>query len=132
MEVLSCEHCGALFMGLDKLCGSCKKKDYMDFQEVSEYLRNPKNKNATVIDVAMNTSVSERTISRYIREGRLIVKDMPNMLIACSGCGKLTNRGKLCKECRDFILESGLGVDSSGDRDVGDRRDGFGGAYRTR
>lgn len=132
MNVLSCEGCGKLFQGVDKLCGSCKMQDYRDFQEVCEYVRNPKNRQATIIDVVANTSVSERKVLRYIREGRLIVKDMPNMLVSCSSCGKLTNRGKLCKECKDFILESGLGAESNGDRDVGDRRDGFGGAYRTR
>lgn len=104
MEILVCEWCDRLFQSKGyHLCEACKIEDMKRFSKVSEFIRDSKNREATLKEVVEATGVEEVDISRYIQEGRLIVKSMPNLQINCIACGKLTNEGRLCRGCRNHI-----------------------------
>ena len=120
-----CEWCDRLFQSKGyHLCDTCKIEDMKRFAKVSEFIRDSKNREATLTEVVNVTGVEEVDISRYIQEGRLIVKSMPNLRISCAACGKLTNDGRLCKACRDLI--GGSLKDLSG----GSSNSGRGSTYR--
>lgn len=107
MDVLVCEWCDKLFQSKGhKLCDACKVVDMKRFSTVSEFIRDSRNRESTLNEIVETTGVSEKDISRYIREGRLIVKDLPNFGISCVACGKLTNDGNMCRGCRTSLSES--------------------------
>lgn len=74
--------------------------------KVSTYLRDPENRNATIYDTSDATGVSVRQITKFIRQGRISLKNFPNMGYPCESCGQLTTEGNLCLDCRKKFTSS--------------------------
>lgn len=112
MDADTCRMCGRLFMKQSRspYCTSCSEVDFQHFLKVRDFIREPANKQTTIGALVEATGVSELDITRYIHEGRLIIKDNPELSINCVRCGQPTNDGRVCSSCqRDMQKElSGL------------------------
>ena len=115
VEATTCQTCGRLFMKQSRspYCPSCAEIDFQNFLKVRDFIREPANKHMTIGELVEATDVSELDITRYIHEGRLIVKDNPSLSIACVRCGKPTNDGKVCKGCQRALHEDLQGLQAS-------------------
>lgn len=104
MNVRNCKECGKIFQydGISKLCYQCRREDDENYKKVREYLyEHPR---AALVTVSEETEVSEDSILRYLREGRLeIVGDSPGLVLDCERCGKSIRTGRYCNECANEI-----------------------------
>lgn len=99
MSVKNCTRCGRMFQseGPSKLCARCVDNDEEDFKVVREYVYD--NPNSSIPQVAEDTGVSEEKILKYLRQGKLILKDELSMVLDCERCGKPIKSGRYCDSC---------------------------------
>lgn len=115
VEATTCQTCGRLFMKQSRspYCPSCAEVDFQNFLKVRDFIREPANKQTTIGALVEATGVSELDITRYIHEGRLIIKDNPSLNIACVRCGNPTNQGKVCADCQSDMQQELKGLQAS-------------------
>ncbi|KPU26438.1 MerR family transcriptional regulator [Caloranaerobacter sp. TR13] len=100
MNIKNCSKCGKIFAydGINKLCPKCRKEEEEEFSRVKEYIYN--NPGANIQLVSEETGVPVKKILRYLREGRLELKDeYNNLILACERCGKPIKTGRFCDKC---------------------------------
>ncbi|HEX7064425.1 MAG TPA: TIGR03826 family flagellar region protein [Bacillales bacterium] len=106
-QLANCPNCGQLFVKSVRLiCNSCYKKEEEMFETVYVFIREQKNRSATMMEICEATKVPEKAITRFIKEGRLRLADFPNLRYPCEACGNPIRKGKLCGECRGELKES--------------------------
>lgn len=107
-ELANCPYCGQLFMrNARNICTPCYEKEEEHFETVYQFIREKKNRRATMAEICDETGVAEKTINRFIKEGRLRLADLPNLSYPCDSCGAPIREGKLCGNCR-ISLRDGL------------------------
>lgn len=107
-ELANCPHCGQLFMKcVRNICMPCYEKEEEQFETVYQFIRDKKNRRATMAEICEATGVADRTIHRFIKEGRLQLADFPNLNYPCESCGVPIRQGKLCASCT-YSLRKGL------------------------
>ena len=87
-------------------CPMCVKKDSEEFDTVRQYLE--KNPGAQGQDVFLATKVPISTISRWIREERLVTANAVNVGVVCEKCGTPIYKGKLCENCKKSLAKEVL------------------------
>ncbi|WP_427338124.1 TIGR03826 family flagellar region protein [Caloranaerobacter sp. DY30410] len=100
MNIRNCSKCGKIYVydGINKLCPKCRKEEEEEFRKVKEYIYDHPDANIQI--VSEETGVPVKKILRYLREGRLELKDEHNNLIlACERCGKPIKTGRFCDKC---------------------------------
>lgn len=103
-NLANCPRCGALFVkSLRPICQDCHKEIEEMFQKVYTYIRQRENRMATMSQVVEATGVSVEDITRFIKEGRLHLRHLPNMEYPCESCGRGIREGRLCRECQKEI-----------------------------
>lgn len=103
-NVDNCPRCGAIFVrALRPICDACYKKQEEDYDVVSAFLRQRKNRKATIQEVHEATEVSLDQIHMFVREGRLLVSQFPNLGYPCESCGETIQEGRLCESCSEKI-----------------------------
>lgn len=120
MEPRNCRRCGKMFgytSGMP-ICDACKRKDEEDFQRVRQYLK--ENPGARMREVAEACEVSVEKVTRYLREGRLEIKEGANIVLECESCGRSIKSGRFCESCskqlgKDFARIAGAGVSKDQD-----------------
>ncbi|MFZ4451067.1 TIGR03826 family flagellar region protein [Salibacterium aidingense] len=104
----NCPRCGDLFVkSLRPVCNKCHKEVEEKFQKVYNFIRKRENRQATMSEVVDATGVSQEDITHFIKEGRIHVRQFPNLEYPCESCGKSIREGRICSSCKDNI-ESGL------------------------
>ncbi len=113
MEPRNCKRCGRMFgyMGGLPICDLCKRKDEEDFENVRTYLK--ENPGATMREVSDACEVSVEKITRFLREGRLEVREGSNIVLECENCGRSIKRGRFCEACSKQ-LERDISAAASG------------------
>jgi flagellar operon protein (TIGR03826 family) len=101
----NCSECGRLFVksGSINICRSCFDKEEALFQCVSSFLKKRANRTATTYEVVNETGVSESLIHQFIRQGRLVLTNFPNISYPCMQCNAQIREGKLCNSCSQEI-----------------------------
>lgn len=132
-QLTNCPRCGKVFVQtMRNICPSCYEAVEQEYEVCSAYLRKKENRQATINDVSEETGVSTQQIYDFIRQGRLSVKDNPNLGIPCESCGTLITRGRLCHGCasqfRNEFNQASTRKDKKSDADDTTGR----AAYRTR
>ncbi|GGE36160.1 hypothetical protein GCM10011391_13700 [Pullulanibacillus camelliae] len=103
-ELANCKNCGKLFVRTTSdICPACHKEDEKKFQKVYKFISKRENREATVQELHDTTGVEEKLIFRWIEEGRLLVKNFPNLFYPCSSCGEPIQSGRLCENCASKI-----------------------------
>lgn len=96
----NCRICGKLFLREHTdYCLSCYKKTEEDFKLVADFLKDEKNRFATIEEVSIETDVSLKQVADFIRDGRIFAEDYPNLGYRCAHCSKKIKRQLLCDEC---------------------------------
>ncbi|MEJ8764576.1 TIGR03826 family flagellar region protein [Oceanobacillus sp. HCA-5259] len=100
-ELANCSRCGAVYvMTIRDICQDCYKKEEEAFQTVYHFLREKKNREATMIEIVEATGVEEKMIMKFVKERRLLPTDFPNLAYPCDRCGRGITTGKLCENCQ--------------------------------
>lgn len=126
MAIANCKRCGRIFnkVGRD-ICRDCIQAEDSMLTEIRQFLR--KHAMANIYEVAEGTNVPHGHIVDFIRDGRLILRDNPNMTYPCERCGKPTLSGRLCATCTSEMSKE---LKSAGlqlhDKNKGNERPGGG------
>lgn len=96
----NCKVCGRLFLK-DHIdcCLDCYQEMELEFDQVTTFLKNERNRDATVEKVSKCTNVSIKRITNFILDGRIYAEDFPNLGYPCAYCGKLIKKQILCSNC---------------------------------
>lgn len=95
-----CEKCGGVmvFKGVGEYqCENCGELAYDDYGKVRAYIETHKGATASQVEEAVG--VSQKTIRRLLREGRLEVTEDSRMFLRCEVCDKSIRSGRFCPEC---------------------------------
>ncbi|WP_042142639.1 TIGR03826 family flagellar region protein [Paucisalibacillus sp. EB02] len=99
-ELANCLQCGKVFVKqLKDICRNCYKEEEVAFKKVYEFLKQQKNREATLYEVVEATGVEETLITKFIKEKRLRTSMFPKLGFPCERCGTLIVSGKLCMNC---------------------------------
>jgi len=105
MAVTNCRRCGAIFNRIGRdICPKCVRAEDEAYKAIREYLR--KNKDVFLSDLAEGTGVPEEWIVDMIRDGRLILRDHPNLFATCENCGEPIQSGRFCAKCSNKLNET--------------------------
>ncbi|MCL2015142.1 MAG: hypothetical protein FWG68_02720 [Defluviitaleaceae bacterium] len=103
MQVMNCPRCKRLFHKfIAPVCPECEKKEEEQFQELRSFV--DEGEYTTMKDIAENTGIPLKRILKYIREGRLQVKQGLDDALKCIQCGQPVDKGNFCKSCGDKIM----------------------------
>lgn len=95
-----CEKCGGVmvFKGVGEYrCENCGEKAYDDYGKVRLYIE--EHRGATAAEIEKGVGVSQKTIRRLLKEGRLEVAENSKSFLSCEVCGKKIRSGRYCPEC---------------------------------
>lgn len=107
MPIANCKRCGRIYNRLGReICAECVQQEDELIKEIRQFLR--QHKHANIYEVAEQTKVDYAVIVEFIRDGRVILRDNPNMGYPCERCGKKTMSGRFCADCSAELVE-GLG-----------------------
>ncbi len=100
MDFRNCELCNKIFnytgYGL-VYCKDCLKRDEELMRAVKDYLdRNP---GAEGDEVSEKTGASVETMTKWMKDGRLIHPAAINLGLKCQSCGARIYKGFLCDDC---------------------------------
>ena len=100
MDIRNCKKCGKIYAydGFD-LCLACRKEEEEEFKRVRKYIYD--NPNASIQTVSEETNVSVKKILRFLKEGKLEIKDEnSNFILNCERCGVPIKTGRFCEKCK--------------------------------
>jgi flagellar operon protein (TIGR03826 family) len=104
LNVANCPRCGRVFVkGIQEICPNCLKEIELQFDKCSKYLR--ENRGSILKDLSEATEVPIRQIIKFIREGRISIKNLPNMGYPCESCGNDIREGQICDSCRSKLAK---------------------------
>lgn len=100
MDVRNCKRCGKIFTYRGfPVCQECINEDERDFKEVRDYLDD--HPGASTMEVSAQTGIDVKTITRFLREGRLEAEGITlvDSDLSCEKCGKPIGSGRYCDDC---------------------------------
>ncbi|WP_062050220.1 TIGR03826 family flagellar region protein [Bacillus sp. JCM 19034] len=107
-DVMNCPKCGKIFVkAFRPICPNCYREEEAHYEKVSTFLRKKQNRMASVQEVHAKTDVPLELIHQFVREGRIMRSQFPNLGYPCESCGTTIQQGRVCNNCRDHI-SSGL------------------------
>lgn len=96
MGLANCKECGKIYMQTAAgLCPDCYRVEEAKEQKVAHYLQD--HGQSSVSEVHEATGVSETTILKMIKKGRIIGNTA--LSYSCEKCGKQIMEGRVCQEC---------------------------------
>jgi hypothetical protein len=97
-EVTNCPRCRKLFQKTNRnLCLDCCREMDSALIRCLEFLR--RNHKVTEEQLTLETGVPSEYIQAWIKEGRLLISDYPNLNYPCTSCGKPIRQNKMCVDC---------------------------------
>lgn len=102
-----CGKCGGVlvFKGVGEYrCEDCGNVEYDDYGKVRMYIE--EHRGATAAQIESAIGVSQKSIRRMLKEGRLEVTADSRTFLRCEECGKLIRSGMYCPECETKIHRS--------------------------
>ncbi|TFB24383.1 hypothetical protein E3U55_02460 [Filobacillus milosensis] len=103
-ELANCPRCGALFLkGAQDVCKDCHNEEEEKFDTVYAFIRQKKNRMATVLEVSDATGVEESLIMKWVHKKRLHPASFPNLTYKCERCDNQIYEGNLCKDCAEEL-----------------------------
>jgi flagellar operon protein (TIGR03826 family) len=98
-EVQNCPNCKTIFRKTTwPICQDCKNKMENELSKCTEYIR--RNRQTTMSQLVDNTGVSEQNITKYIRDAKIFIGEIPNLSYPCDLCEAGIRKGNLCYDCR--------------------------------
>ncbi|MBU5467800.1 hypothetical protein KQI49_13305 [Virgibacillus sp. MSJ-26] len=104
-ELANCVRCEAVFVKtIRDICESCYRQEEKDFETVYNFLKQRKNREATLQEIVKATEVDEEIIIKFIKTNRLRTSQFPKLAYPCEKCGTPIVSGKICAPCSDKLL----------------------------
>lgn len=104
-ELANCTRCDELFVKtLRDICKNCYDEEEIAFKKVVAFLRVKKNREATMAVIVEETDVSEKLITKFIKEKRLLTSQFQKLAYRCETCDKEITSGKICLTCSEKLL----------------------------
>ncbi|HLR08873.1 MAG TPA: TIGR03826 family flagellar region protein [Bacillota bacterium] len=105
-ELANCVRCGDVFAKQTRnICPDCYKEEEEAFDKVYRFLRDRKNREATLDEINRATGVEKDLIIKFIKERRLRTSDFPKLAYPCERCGVDIVSGRICSQCSEEILD---------------------------
>lgn len=102
LKVAHCPHCGRVYQkNLRGMCTSCSAELDAQMIAIEEQLK--RNRFLTTEELAERTDIPVMRIRSWIRSGKLMLFDYPNLADACDLCSAPIRKGKLCHHCATRI-----------------------------
>jgi len=99
-ELANCSRCGKVYVKtIRDFCQDCYKEEEKAFRKVYAFLKERKNREATVPEIVEGTNVEEELITKFIREGRLRPSEFPKLNYPCERCLEPIQTGRYCLKC---------------------------------
>lgn len=109
LNVANCPKCGKIMVkGFRTLCPNCHREIEEQYEACLKYLR--QNKKCTLSELSDATGVSMGQITKFIREGRISIAELPQMSYECEVCGGPIREGHLCDACRTRLVKDVSGL----------------------
>lgn len=103
-DLANCAHCGRLFAKAYRpVCNACYNEEEKQYEVVYKFIKKKANREASLLEVSEATGVSEKTISRFVKEGRIRASQFPNLTYECESCGKGIQDGRMCEQCNSKL-----------------------------
>lgn len=98
MAITHCNRCGRIYNRVRRdICETCIVEENRAFAVVRGYLHD--HPDTTMEELVSATDIPEALVVSMIRDGRLILRDGPNLTYACAQCGRPTQVGRFCVSC---------------------------------
>ncbi|CAG7655467.1 flagellar protein [Paenibacillus allorhizosphaerae] len=99
LNVVNCYRCGKIHVKNSyNMCPSCIKDLELQYEKCTKYLR--ENKQCSLQELSDATGVPVNQITKFIREGRISIRNNPNIVYHCEVCGTNIREGAICEPCR--------------------------------
>ena len=100
-DLVNCANCDSIMVAnqFRDICQDCYKEEEKQFETVHKYMRKRENRAATMDQIVEATEVPEELLLKFIKNGRIQVKQFPNLGYPCDKCGSIIQTGKLCASC---------------------------------
>ena len=107
MDLANCSKCGQLYLRnpLRDICDRCFKEEEEQFERVYRFLRKRENRTATIPMITKATNVEAALLYKWVRKGRLLHSQFPNIGYPCNQCAAPITSGELCQECIGRLTE---------------------------
>jgi flagellar operon protein (TIGR03826 family) len=113
MNLVYCPRCTKLFAKqIRDVCNNCHNEMEKQYEQCIDYLR--LNKGLNIQQLADDTEISVKQITRWLREGRISLFNAPNMSYPCESCGMLIREGNICDTCRTRLNRDVKNANSKG------------------
>ncbi|GMA64512.1 hypothetical protein NZD89_04125 [Alicyclobacillus fastidiosus] len=105
MPIANCKRCGRMYNRVGReICPECIREEDRILNDIRNFLR--KNKLANISELSDGTGVEYGIIVDMIRDGRLMLRDNPNLTYPCERCGEQTQSGRLCARCTQELARN--------------------------
>ncbi|MEN1967325.1 TIGR03826 family flagellar region protein [Lentibacillus sp. N15] len=105
-ELANCTRCDAVFVKTFRdICQTCYREEEQAFTTVYQFLREQKNREATLPEIVEATGIDEKLIIKFIKEKRLRPSEFPKLAYPCEKCGTNIISGTLCATCSRELLK---------------------------
>lgn len=116
-DVQNCPNCGNIFRKTTwPICQDCKNEMESELSRCTDFIR--RNRQTTMSQLVEHTGVSELNITKYIKDAKININDVPNLAYACDLCEDKIRKGNLCVKCR---LKLNADIDKMKHQEVQDR-----------
>ena len=96
--VANCPRCGKVFQkNLRNLCLDCSSGIDVLLNSSLDFLR--KHHRSTCEQVSAATGATQEQLTAWMKEGKLLLSDYPNLHYACASCSRPIRKHKLCTDC---------------------------------
>ncbi|RIV18811.1 hypothetical protein D2Q93_13705 [Alicyclobacillaceae bacterium I2511] len=125
VPIANCKRCNRIFnKGRRELCPQCIAEEDAAFRVVKAYLKD--HRDATLAEVTDATEVDVELLVAMIRNGRLLLRDNPNLTYPCERCGQPTHAGHYCPQCAAELVTALSGAQEELARKIkGKDNDGY-------
>ncbi|WP_028550999.1 flagellar protein [Paenibacillus sp. UNC451MF] len=104
LNVDNCDRCGKIYVKNNYgLCGQCLKDIDLQYEKCLKYLR--EQRSCSIHELSEATEVSVKQITKFIREGRISIKNNPNMSYHCEICSTPIREHTICESCRQRLAK---------------------------
>lgn len=122
----NCTRCGKLYVKQFRdICRDCYLEEEKAYRKVLNFLKQRKNREATLDEVVKATGVEERIIRKFLKEKWLSPADYPKLGYPCERCGTLILTGSICFNCANELrteLKQIEEIEKVADRNVSNKQ----------
>jgi NMD protein affecting ribosome stability and mRNA decay len=98
LQVANCPRCGRVFQkNMRNQCMDCSREIDTALNKCIDYLL--RNRRASQEQVSQQTGVPFGYITTWIKEGKVLISDYPNLNYPCNCCGEPIRKHKMCLDC---------------------------------